>query len=91
MIGAESMAPYVFLLAFASSFLLWSKRPVLALSTRVLLVVLLALAVTYGTAGDAPYRGYAGVAALIANVLFVAFAGIDFLAWQKRRLAGDER
>ncbi|HZO92715.1 MAG TPA: hypothetical protein VFB22_03020 [Candidatus Baltobacteraceae bacterium] len=91
MIGAESFAPYVFLLAFASSFLLWSKRPVLAASTRVLLVVLLTLAVAYGASNGAWYRGYVGVAALIANALFVAFAGIDFLAWQKRRLAGDER
>ncbi len=80
---------YVFLLAFASSFLLWSKHPMLAASTRTLLVVLLALAVVYGVAADAWYRPFVGVATLVANVLFVAFAAIDFLAWQKRRLAGE--
>jgi hypothetical protein len=80
---------YVFLLAFAAAFLLGSKRPVLAMSTRVLLVVLLGLAAAYGTATEQWYRGYLGVAALIANVLFVAFAAIDFLAYHKRRLAGE--
>ncbi len=67
----------------------WSKRPLLAPSTRALLLILLALAFGYGIGGDAWYRGYLGVATLIANVLFVAFVTIDFLAWQKRRLAGE--
>ncbi|BDE05661.1 hypothetical protein WPS_09370 [Vulcanimicrobium alpinum] len=78
----------VFLFAFASMFLLGGKRPLLALSTRGLLVVLLGLGFTYVLAADAWYRPYVGVATLIANVLFVAFAAIDFRNWQNRR-AGE--
>jgi hypothetical protein len=80
---------YVFIFAFASAFLLAQKRPMLALSTRALLAVLLGLALGYAASADQWYRGYVGVATLIANVLFVAFAAIDFLSWQKRR--ADER
>jgi hypothetical protein len=77
---------YVFFFAFASAFLLGQKRPMLALSTRALLAVLLGLALGYAVAVDQWYRSYLGVATLIANVLFVAFASIDFLNWQKKRL-----
>jgi len=77
---------YVFVFAFAASFLLGQKRPMLALSTRALLAVLLGLALGYAVAVDQWYRSYLGVATLIANVLFIAFAAIDFLSWQKRRL-----
>ncbi len=78
----------VFIFAFAASFLLAQKRPVLALSTRALLAVLLGLALTYALGEGAWYRPYAGAATLIANALFIAFAAIDFRSWQKRRL-GD--
>jgi hypothetical protein len=77
---------YVFLFAFAAAFLLAQKRPMLALSTRILLAVLLGLALGYAAAVDQWYRGYLGVATLIANALFIAFAAIDFLSWQKKRL-----
>ena len=77
---------YVFIFAFASAFLLGQKRPMLALSTRALLAVLLGLAIGYAVAVDQWYRAYLGVATLIANVMFIAFAGIDFLNWQKKRL-----
>ncbi len=76
---------YVFVFAFASAFLLGQKRPLLALSTRVLLAVLLGLALGYSAAEGQWYRGYLGVATLIANVLFVGFAAIDFYSWQKKR------
>ena len=79
----------VFIFAFASAFLLAQKRPMLALSTRVLLAVLLGLALGYALAADQWYRGYVGVATLIANGLFIAFAAIDFHGWQTRR--ADER
>jgi hypothetical protein len=88
MINGATLNMYVFLLAFASAFLLGGKRPFLALSTRALLVVLLALAVGYAIWPGAWYRGILGVATLIANLLFVAFAAIDFRAWQKKRLGG---
>lgn len=76
---------YVFLLSFASAFLLGGKRPLLALSTRVMLVVLLGLALGYALTADAWYRGYLGVATLIVNLLFVAFVAIDFRRWQKAK------
>ena len=76
----------VFVFAFASAFLLAQKRPMLALSTRLLLAVLLGLALGYGSSQGAWYRGYLGVATLIANALFIAFAAIDFHGWQKKRL-----
>ncbi|HEV3085878.1 MAG TPA: hypothetical protein VGX96_01540 [Candidatus Elarobacter sp.] len=77
---------YVFLFAFAAAFLLAQKRPMLAFSTRVLLAVLLGLALGYALAAGQWYRGFVGVATLIANALFIAFAAIDFLSWQKKRL-----
>ncbi len=89
MISGATLNMYVFLLAFASAFLLGGKRPFLALSTRVMLVVLLSLAVLYAMGADHWYRTYAGVATLIANGLFIAFAVIDYLKWRKKDLAGD--
>jgi hypothetical protein len=83
--GANAVNMYVFLFAFAAAFLLAQKRPLLALSTRALLAVLLGLALGYALAVDQWYRGYLGVATLIANTLFIAFAGIDFYGWQKKR------
>ncbi len=80
----------VFIFAFAGSFLLAQKRPMLALSTRVLFLVLLGLGLSYALGEGRWYRPYAGVATLIANALFMAFAGIDFYGWQKKRIAGDE-
>jgi hypothetical protein len=85
MTSGAALNTYVFLFAFAAMFLLGGKRPLLALSTRLLLIVLLGLALTYVVAADAWYRSLIGVAAAIANVLFVAFAAIDFHAWQKKR------
>jgi hypothetical protein len=85
MISGIALDTYVFVFAFASMFLLVGKRPLLALSTRILLVVLLGLGVIYLAETDAWYRGYVGVATLTANVLFVAFAAIDFYGWQKKR------
>jgi hypothetical protein len=87
MINAATLNFYVFLLAFASAFLLGGRRPFLALSTRALLVVLLGLALGYAVSVDAWYRPILGVATLIANGLFIAFAVLDFRAWQKKREA----
>ncbi|GAC1570916.1 MAG: hypothetical protein NVS3B7_00370 [Candidatus Elarobacter sp.] len=89
MISGATLNMYVFLLAFAAAFLLGGKRPFLALSTRITLVVLLGLALAYALGVDAWYRPFAGVATLIANVLFVAFSAIDFIGWQKKRLLGE--
>ena len=87
--SGASLNAYVFLFCFAAAFLLGSKRPFLALSTRVLLVALLGMAIGYALGTDQWYRAYLGVATLIANGLFIAFAVIDFYGWQKKRLAGE--
>jgi hypothetical protein len=87
MINGATINVYVFLLAFASAFLLGGKRPFLALSTRALLVVLLGLALSYAVCVEHWYRAILGVATLIANLLFIAFAAIDFRAWQQSRNA----
>ncbi len=76
---------YVFVFAFAAAFLLGGRRPFLALSTRAVLLVLLGLALTYVVAAEQWYRSYVGMATLLANVLFVAFAAIDYANWQKKR------
>lgn len=73
---------YVFILAFACAFLLMGKRPVLALSTRMLLLVLIGLAGAYGLAPGAPYHDVVGAATLIANALFVVFGFIDFARYR---------
>lgn len=86
MVSGASLNTYVFLLAFAAAFLLGGKRPFLALSTRLLLVVLLGCALGYATAAADALRAVLGVATSIANVLFVVFAGIDFMRWQKSRV-----
>ena len=85
MVSGVALNTYVFIFAFASMFLLGAKRPLLALSTRILLVALLGLAIAYAAGEGQWYRGYLGVATLIANVLFIAFAAIDFHNWQKKR------
>jgi L-cystine uptake protein TcyP (sodium:dicarboxylate symporter family) len=79
---------YVFVFAFASAFLLGQRRPLLALSTRVLLAVLLGLALGYALSDGQWYRSYLAAATLIAHALFIAFAAIDFRSWQKKRDAG---
>lgn len=83
---ASAINMCVFLFAFCSAFLLAQKRPMLALSSRVLLAVLLGLALGYALSADQWYHASLGVATLIANFLFIAFAAIDFHGWQKRRL-----
>jgi len=81
----NAMDMCVFIFAFASAFLLGQRRPMLALSTRLLLAVLLGLALGYALAEGQWYRFYLGAATLGANVLFIAFAAIDFYGWQKRQ------
>lgn len=85
MTSGAAVDVYVFLFAFASAFLLGGKRPFLALSTRAMLLVLLGLALTYAVGTELWYRAYVGVATLVANGLFVAFAAIDYARWRKTR------
>lgn len=82
---STALGASVFLFCFAFGFLLAGKRPILTISTRVLLIVVVGLAATYGLSGDSPYRSLFAVATSIANVLFLAFVGIDFSRWLKAR------
>lgn len=76
---------YVFLFFFAFGFLIAGKRPILTLSTRALLIVLFGLALAYATTDGNPWHETIGVATLIANLVFVGFAFVDYLNWRKRR------
>lgn len=77
---------FVFLVCFASGFLLAGKRPILTLSTRALLVVVFSLALWYATSDDRPYHGILGAATSIANVLFIGFVAIDLARWRRNRI-----
>jgi hypothetical protein len=82
---SAAFGSYVFLFCFAFGFLLAGRRPILTLSTRAVLLVLVGLAATYALSGDSPYRGLVAGATMIVNVLFLAFVGIDFTRWFKAR------
>jgi membrane protein YdbS with pleckstrin-like domain len=75
----------VFVFCFAFAFLLAGRRQVLATSTRVVLLVTVAMAAAFALVVDEPYHSTFGAAALIANTLFVLFAGLDFRRWRSRR------
>ncbi len=75
----------VFAFFFAASFLIAGKRPILTLSTRGLLIGVLGLAFGYVLSEHSPWHGTLGVAALIANVVFIGFALIDYVNWHKAK------
>jgi hypothetical protein len=77
---------YVFCFFFAASFLIAGKRPILALSTRVLLVVVLAFAFGYVLSAHSGWHGIIGAGALILNIVFIAFAAIDYVNWRKGKV-----
>jgi hypothetical protein len=76
---------YVFAFFFAATFLIAGKRPILTLSTRVLLAMVLAFAFAYVLSEHSMWHGILGIGALILNVLFIAFALIDYVNWYKAR------
>jgi hypothetical protein len=80
---------YVFLFMFAIGFLIAGKRPILALSTRVLLVVLFGGVLAYALTESYPWRPFIGVATAILNCVFIAFAAFDYLAWRRKNRSGE--
>jgi hypothetical protein len=72
---------YVFAFFFAASFLISGKRPILKLSSRVLLVVVLAFAFGYVLSEHTVWHVVLGAAALILNLIFIGFALIDYVNW----------
>jgi hypothetical protein len=85
MMQGPSLDAYIFCFFFAASFLIAGKRPILTLSTRALLVVVLAFAFAYVLIDHSVWHGIIGTGALILNVVFIGFALIDYVNWQKRR------
>jgi hypothetical protein len=75
----------VFCFCFVASFLIAGKRPILTLSTRALLVVLLGFAFAYVLSEHSLWHGIIGTGALILNVVFIGFALIDYVNWHKTR------
>jgi hypothetical protein len=61
------------------------KRPILTLSTRVLLIVPLALAFGYVLSPHSSWHALLGTGVLITNVVFIGCALIDYVEWQKSR------
>ena len=85
MIQGPLVNAYVFCFAFAASFLIAGKRPILTLSTRALLVVVLGLALGYVLSEHSLWHGVIGTGALILNVVFIGFALIDYVNWHKAK------
>ncbi|GAC1540840.1 MAG: hypothetical protein NVS2B17_17550 [Candidatus Velthaea sp.] len=80
---------YVFLFMFAFGFLIAGKRPILKLSTRALLIALFAAALGFGLTEGNPWHETIGIGTAILNIVFVAFAVIDYTNWRKNKDAAD--
>jgi hypothetical protein len=85
MMQATAVNAYVFAFCFAASFLMTGKRPILQLSTRFLLVVVLAFALSYVLSDRSAWHGVIGAGALVLNLVFIGFALIDCVNWQKAK------
>lgn len=83
MTQGSAVNAYVFCFFFAASFLIAGKRPILTLSTRALLVVVLGFAFGYVLSEHSLWHGVIGTGALILNVVFIGFALIDYVNWHK--------
>ncbi len=76
---------FVFLFCFSLGYLLTGRRPILALSTRFVLVVLAGLSLAFAM-DRTRWHELLGAATLAANAAFVAFATIDYVKWVAERL-----
>jgi hypothetical protein len=85
MTQAPAVNAYVFAFCFLASFLMAGKRPILQLSTRLLLVVVLAFAFAYVLSDHWAWHSVLGAGALILNLVFIGFALIDYVNWQKAK------
>lgn len=88
MIQGPLVNAYAFCLAFAATFLIAGKRPILTLSTRALLVILLGFGFAYVLSEHSLWHDVIGSGVLIANLVFIGCALIDYVAWHKRREQG---
>jgi hypothetical protein len=85
MMQGPAVNAYVFAFFFAASFLIGGKRPILTLSSRVLLVVVLGFAFGYVLSEHTVWHLVFGAAALILNLVFIGFALIDYVNWHNRK------
>ncbi|MFN2460072.1 MAG: hypothetical protein ABR591_05240 [Candidatus Velthaea sp.] len=85
MVQGALLNTYVFLFMFAFGFLIAGKRPILTLSTRALLIVLFGSALGFALSENEPWHEMAGIATAILNVIFIAFAAIDYRNWHNNR------
>jgi len=83
--GNAALDVAVFLFCFSLAYLISGRRRVLALSTRVLLLLLIGLAAGFAFAGGGELHLALGAATMTADVLFVAFVAIDFYRWSRLR------
>ena len=74
---------YVFLFFLAFGYLIAGKNVMLRLSTRIVLVVLFGSALLFATSTGTWWHETVGVATLIANLIFLAFGVMDYLAFVK--------
>ncbi len=74
---------YVFLFCFAFGYLLAGKNAMLRLSTRIVLIALFGCALLFATSTGTWWHETVGVATVIANVIFLAFGVMDYLAFVK--------
>jgi hypothetical protein len=74
---------------FAFGFLIAGKRPILTLSTRVLLTVLFGGVLAYALTDSNPWHPLIGVATAILNCVFIGFAAFDYLAWRRKNRSGE--
>jgi hypothetical protein len=79
---------HVFAFFFAASSLIAGKRPILTLSTRALLIAVLACALAYVLSKHSTWHSTFGVGALILNLVFIGFALIDYVNWLKAKAQG---
>lgn len=71
--------------AGTATFLIAGKRPILTLSTRALLVVVVAFALGYVLSEHSLWHGIIGTGTLILNVVFIGFALIDYVHWHRAK------
>jgi hypothetical protein len=73
----------VFLFCFAFGYLIAGKNAMLQLSTRIVLIVLFGCALLFATTTGSRWHETVGVATVIANMIFLAFGVMDYLAFVK--------
>jgi hypothetical protein len=66
-------------------FLIAGKRPILTLSTRLLLVLVVAFGFGYVLSDHWVWHDVVGAGALIVNVIFIGFALIDYVDWHRKK------